>query len=77
MMKRQELKPPDIGSTEISNIISGETGLLIKHLTQFHQSHGQLFFQTTTDLAVGIISSHPGASLLSAPIPTQIEISTP
>lgn len=38
--------------------------LLVKDL--LHQSHGQLSFQTTTDLAGGNSSSHPGASHLSA-----------
>lgn len=51
--------------------------MLIKDLIQLHQSHGLLFFQTTTDLAVENSSSHPGAPDLSASIPTQIEISAP
>lgn len=65
-MKCQELRPLILAPLRSVMFFQERQALLVKDLLQLHQSHGQLFCQTTTDLTVENSSTHPGASHLSA-----------
>lgn len=74
-MKCLELRPSDTGSTEITDVISGETGFIYKGPDPAPPEPWTTLLPDHT--AVGDSSSYPRASDLSAPAPRQTEISAP